>query len=54
MCSLRATCTRSSTALGPSVIPDLQKREVGGYSFCFFLIRLMCFGNLEFGENIHQ
>jgi hypothetical protein len=36
MCSLRATCARSSTALGPSVIPGLQKREVGGYSFCFF------------------
>jgi hypothetical protein len=35
-----------------TVIPGLQRREVGGSSFCFFLIRLMCFGNLEFGENL--
>jgi hypothetical protein len=37
------------------VIPGLQRREVGGYSFfCFFLIRVMRFGDLEFVENIHQ
>jgi hypothetical protein len=33
------------------VIPGLQRREVGGYSFCFFLIRLLRFANLEFEEN---
>jgi hypothetical protein len=36
------------------VIPGLQRREVGGYSYCFFLIRVMRFGDLEFVENIHQ
>jgi hypothetical protein len=38
------------------VIPGLQRREVGGYSFfvLFFPIRLMHFGDLEFVENIHQ
>jgi hypothetical protein len=35
------------------VILGLQRREVGGYSFCFFLIRVMRFGDLEFVENIH-
>jgi hypothetical protein len=32
------------------VIPGLQRREVGGYSFVFFLIRLLRFGDLEFVE----
>jgi hypothetical protein len=37
------------------VIPGLQRREVGGYSFfLFFPIQLMHFGDLEFVENIHQ
>jgi hypothetical protein len=37
------------------VIPDLQRREVGGYSFLFFfLIQVMRFGDLKFVENIHQ
>jgi hypothetical protein len=31
-----------------SVIPGLQRREVGSY--CFFLIRLLHFGNLKFEE----
>jgi hypothetical protein len=35
-----------------SVIPSLQRREVGGYSF--FLIWVMRIGDLEFVENIHQ
>jgi hypothetical protein len=38
-----------------AVIPGLQKKEVGGYSFCFFfLIRVMRFRDLEFVESIHQ
>jgi hypothetical protein len=46
------TCLIAKTNMGwLCVIPGLQRREVGGYSFCFFLIRLMRFGNLEFGEN---
>jgi hypothetical protein len=33
------------------VTPGLQRREVGGYSFCFFsLFRWLRFGNLEFEE----
>jgi hypothetical protein len=37
------------------VIPGLQRREVRGYSFCFFfLIRVMRFRDLEFVESIHQ
>jgi hypothetical protein len=34
-----------------SVTPGLQRREVGGYSFCFFsLFRWLRFGKLEFEE----
>jgi hypothetical protein len=33
------------------VTPGLQRREVGGYSFCFFsLFWWLRFGNLEFEE----
>jgi hypothetical protein len=39
------------TRRGMGVIPGLQRREVESYSFCFFLIRLLHFGNLEFEEN---
>jgi hypothetical protein len=31
-----------------TVIPGLQRREVGGCSFCFFPSSSCCFGDLEF------
>jgi hypothetical protein len=39
---------RSTACLLVSVIPGLQRREVGGCSFCFFSSSGCCFGDLEF------
>jgi hypothetical protein len=36
------------------VIPGLQRREVGGCSFCFFPSSSCCFGDLEFCEQHSQ
>jgi hypothetical protein len=36
------------------VIPGLQRREVGGCSFCFFPASSCCFGDLEFCEQHSQ
>jgi hypothetical protein len=39
----------------PDVIPGLQRREVGGCSFCFFsLIQLLFWGFGIFVNNIHN
>jgi hypothetical protein len=41
-------CLTMKTSNITFVIPGLQRREVGGCSFCFFSLSGCCFGDLEF------
>ena len=44
----------SQDGICPSVIPGLQRREVGGCSFCFFPHPVVVLGIWDFVENIHN